>query len=126
VGKDLSRFKDGEGNGHYENRDFRELGKSSGADYLVVIKLDSYGPYCHFIDLYNDYVEVQAQAQAELIDAKTNRILWKTGYSQGGFRKAVQATTYRPDQIPVIIDAQRKLLSEAARSLSEELFTSRP
>ena len=123
VEKDLPHFKDGMGNGRYENRDFRELGGSSGADYIIVIKLGSYGPSCHFIDFYNDYVEVRAQAQAELIDAKTNLILWKTGYSEGDFRKPVDATTYGPDQIPIIIDAQKKLLSDAAVSLYKDFFS---
>ena len=123
VEKDLPHFKDGMGNGRYENRDFRKLGESSGADYIIVIKLGSYGPSCHFIDFYNDYVEVRAQAQAELIDVKTNVILWKTGYSEGDFRKPVDATTYRPDQIPIIIDAQKKLLSDAAVSLYKDFFS---
>lgn len=121
--KEMPKFKDGTGNGQYETRDFRELGKSSGADYLILVKLDRYGPYCHFIDLYNDYVEVQAQAYAELLDAKTNRVLWRTGASQGDFRKAVNATTYRPDQTPIIMDEQKKLLGDAAASLAKDFFS---
>jgi hypothetical protein len=124
VKKDLPRFTGGKNEGPYEDRDFRETGKSSGADYLIVVYLIRYGPYAHYTDFYNDYVEVRVQAQAEMLDMKTNRILWRTGLSQGDFRKSVDATTYRPDETPIIIDAQKKLLSDAASSLASDFFSS--
>jgi hypothetical protein len=126
VVKDLPKFKDGNDEGIFEDRDFREKGSSVHADYILLVNLLYYGPYAHYFDFYNDYVEVRVQIRAELLDTKTNRIVWRTGYKEGDLRKAVDATTYRPDQIPVIIDAQNELLNEAAMALSREFFPSRP
>jgi hypothetical protein len=124
VVKDLPKFKEGSGEGIYADRDFREVGRSVHADYLLLIDLVRYGPYAHYLDLNNDYMEVRAQTRAELLDAKTNRILWRTGYKEGDHRKAVNAIASRPDQIPAVIEAQKDLLSEVARALSREFFSS--
>jgi len=121
--KQLPRFKDGGDEAPYEGKDYRELGKASNADYLVLVELVRYGPYCHYIDLYNDYLEVQVHARAVMLDAGTNRILWRTGWSQGDFRRAVDAAPYRPDKTPAVIDAQKALLGDAAASLARELFS---
>jgi hypothetical protein len=123
---DLPRFKDSNGEGIYECRDFRETGSSVHVDYILLVELTRYGPYVHYVDFYNDYVEVRAQIRARLLDAKTNRIVWRTGYKQGDMRKPVDASTSRPDQIPAILDAQNGLLNEAAGVLSREFFSSRP
>jgi len=125
VKKDLPGFK-GSGEGVYETRDFRGYGSDVHADYLLLIDLVRYGPYVHYIDMVNDYMEVRAETRAELVDAKTNRVLWRTGYREGDHRKAVNATTTRPDQIPTVIDAQNELLNEVARAISREFFSTRP
>lgn len=125
VVKDLPRFEGG-GEGSFETRDFREYGGSAHADYILLIDLVRYGPYVHYLDLVNDYMEVRAETRAELLDAKTNRVLWRTGYKEGDHRRAVKASVSRPDQIPAVIDAQNDLLNEAARALSREFFSTGP
>jgi len=126
VAKDLPRFKESNGEGIFEDMDFREVGSSVDADYILLIDLVRYGPYVHYLDLVNDYMEVRAETRAELLDAKTNRVLWRTGYKEGDHRKAVNATTTRPDQIPFIMGAQNDLLNDVARSLAREFFSTRP
>jgi len=51
------------------------------------------------------------------------RIIWRTGWSQGDLRKEVNASCFRPDQIPVIVDALKGLLTDAAPSLSRDFFS---
>jgi hypothetical protein len=121
--KQLPRFKGESKNGPFASRDYRDRARGAAVDYLIVIELENYGVYCHYIDLYNDYVEARAHARAELVDAATNRIIWRTGWSQGDFRKEVNASCSRPDQIPVIVDALNGLLTDAASSLSRDFFS---
>ena len=119
----IPKFKGIHAFGTYEERDYREFGKDASADYLMLIELVSYGPACHYIDINSDYTEVRAHAQAELLDVKTNQVLWRTGWSQGDFNKSVDASCSRPEQIPIIMDALKNLLGDAASSLSHDFFT---
>jgi hypothetical protein len=119
----IPKFKGIHAFGTYENRDYREFGKDAAADYLILTELVSYGPACHYIDINSDYTEVRAHAQAELLDVETNHILWRTGWSQGDFIKPVDASCSRPEQIPIIMDALKNLLGDAASSLSHDFFS---
>ncbi|HVN72149.1 MAG TPA: hypothetical protein VMU10_09025 [Desulfomonilia bacterium] len=120
--KAIPTFKGVQDKDTYESRDFRAFGKAQGADYLVLIELTSYGPACNYIDLNSYSAEVRAHARAELLDVSTNRILWRTGWSQGEFQKTVNASCSVPEQIPVIMDAQKRLLDDAADALSRDFF----
>ncbi|HOW34092.1 MAG TPA: hypothetical protein PLN32_06505 [Methanoregulaceae archaeon] len=113
-GRDIREF--------YERTDFRGLAKSYGADYLIVIDLVRYGPYCHYVYAYNDHMAVEARVRAELIDASTNRVLWRTGGKKYDFSRPVNASCGNEDDIPVISEALRSLLEKAARSLSRDFF----
>jgi len=119
----IPKFKGIHASGTYENRDYREFGRDLAADYLILIELVSYGPACHYIDINSDYTEVRAHAQAELLDVKTNHILWRTGWSQGNFIKPLDASCSRSDQIPIIMEALKNLLGDAASFLSHDFFS---
>jgi hypothetical protein len=106
----------------FERTDFRGLGTTYGADYLIVIDLVRYGPYCHYVYAYNDHMAVEAQARAELIDAKTNRILWRTGGKQYDFSRPINASCGNEDDIPIISYALRKLLENTAKAISRDFF----
>ncbi len=118
----LPRFGGWDMGRSYEETDFRGLGKSFGADYLVVVHLVRYGPYCHYVHAYNDRMAVEAQVHAELIDAKTNRILWRTGGKRYDFSSPVNASCGNEEDIPVISEALRDLLGNAAQTLSRDFF----
>lgn len=108
--------------GLYEKTDFRDLARTYGADYLIVVDLVRYGPYCHYVHTYNDHMAVEARVCAELIDAKTNRILWRTGGKKYDFSRPVNATCGNEDDIPAISEALRSLLEDAAKALSRDFF----
>ncbi|HQI01878.1 MAG TPA: hypothetical protein PLA18_11420, partial [Deltaproteobacteria bacterium] len=86
------KFREWDMRRSYEKTDFRGLGKTYGADYLIVVDLVRYGPYCHYVYAYNDHMAVEVQVRAELIDARTNRILWRTGGKKYDFSSPVNAS----------------------------------
>lgn len=123
VGREcFPKFGERSVRGTYEKTDFRRLGTFYGADYLVVIDLVRYGPYCHYVYAYNDRMAVQAQVRAELIDAKTNRVLWRTGGKEYDFSKPLNASCSNEDDIPLISAALKGLLDDTAKTLSRDFF----
>jgi hypothetical protein len=107
----------------YPAVDYRYLGKSCGAHLLMVIELLDFGPYCHYIHATNDYTQVRVEARVSLIDVATNRILWKIGKGRGAFRRDVEASCGKEEEIPVIMAAMDKLLSQASTALYLEFFS---
>jgi hypothetical protein len=122
AARGLPVFKGGSQKKLYPAVDYRYLGKGCGADFLMVIELEDFGPYCHYTYASNDYTEVRAEAEASLIDTNTNRILWKTGRGRGKFRKEVEASCGREEHIPIITGALDELLSQAASALYLDFF----
>lgn len=120
--RSLPEFSGGLAEYGYAGADYRGLGRDYGADYLVVVRLVRYGPYCHYIYAYNDYVAVEAQAGAELIDTRTNRILWRAGISQDRFKRTIDASCGDEEQIPIISQALKNLLSDIAENLARNFF----
>lgn len=118
----LPMFKSGLGRKLYPAVDYRYLGRSRGADCLVVIELKDFGPYCHYIYAANDRTEVRAEATVSLIDAATNRILWKTGKGRETFRRSVKAQCGNEEEIPVILTALDELLDKAVDGLYLDFF----
>jgi hypothetical protein len=106
----------------YPAYDYRYLGQAHGADFLVVIDLKSYGPYCHFIYATNDYMEVRAQASVQLIDVSTNRILWQTARGRGSFRAPVEASCGKEEEVPVIIRELDNLLKQTSDAMYLDFF----
>jgi len=123
--KSLRGFKGGGGDAVYESKDFRDLAKTLGADFLIIIRLKHYGTLCRYIDLNNYEVEVYAEVKAEMIEAATNRVLWRTGGSEGRFSRTVNATCARPDHTPIIFDGLKALLGDAAKETAGQFFSSK-
>jgi hypothetical protein len=122
----LPFFKGGLRDAVYENRDFRNFGKSVKADYIVVIHLKNYGIICRYIDLNNYDVEVYADVNALMIEVATNKVLWRTGMAEGAFTRTVNATCSRPDHTPIILDGLKALLGEAAKGIAGHFFSPKP
>lgn len=118
--KDIPRSESGGTPAPMENRDYRDLGRACSADYLMVIELASYGPYCHYVHAYNDHMSVDAQVRAELIDAGTNQVLWR---EIRDFKRPVQASCSNQDHIPIITGALKTLLSDAALLIPQSFFS---
>lgn len=123
VKKDIPNEEAEDKAGPLDGRDFRNIGKFQAADYLMVIELVSFGPYCHYIYAYNDHMSVDALVRAELIDARTNRVLWREIRS---FNRPVKASCSNQDHIPIITRALRTLLSDAALLIPHYFFSSNP
>jgi hypothetical protein len=120
--RSLPEFKSGLNRKLYPAVDYRFIGKSRAADCLVVIELKDFGPYCHYIYATNDFTGVRAEASVSLIDAPTNRILWKTPGGRGEFRAPVEARCGSEEQIPVIMGALDELLYRVADRLYLDFF----
>jgi len=123
--KAMPGFKGGGGDAVYESKDFGDLAKTLGADYLIIIRLRHYGTLCRYIGLNNYEVEVYAEVKAEMIEAATNRVLWRTGGNEGRFSRTVSATCARPDHTPIILDGLKALLKDAAKETAGQFFPSK-
>jgi len=121
--KDIPKRGTMDRSGPLEGRDFRNFGRSRAADYLMVIELVSYGPYCHYVYAYNDHMSVDADVRAELIDARTNRILWREVKT---YNRPVNASCSNQDQFPIITRELRTLLSDMASQVPDSFFSSHP
>ncbi len=120
--KSLPRFNGKNGDGVYECRDFRDIGKSVGADYIILLGIKDYGTICRYVDLNNYDVEVFAQLKGFLVNTSTNRVMWRMGVSEAYFSRQVNALCSRPDHIPVIIDELKALIKDAAEDTSRKFF----
>lgn len=120
----LQQFRKSGSDGVYECRDYRGMGESMGADYLFIVRLEHYGTICRYIDLNNYEVEVYVEVRAQMIETATNRVLWRNGMSEGRFTRIVTADCSRPDQVPIILDALKSLLGDAAKEVSRQFFSS--
>jgi hypothetical protein len=123
VKKEIPKRETTDKAGPLEMRDFRKLGQARAADYLMVIELVNYGPYCHYVFAYNDHMSVDVDVRAELIDARTNRVLWRKVKT---FNRLVKASCSNQDHIPIITGALQTLLSDASLLLPYEFFSSNP
>jgi hypothetical protein len=120
--KQLPRFTRGNGNGIHESIDYREISRSAGADYLILMDLRHYGTICRYLGLNILEVDVYADIRGEMIEAATNRVLWRTGISDGYLTRTVNATSTQNDQIKIIFDGMDKLLLDAAKKTSQKFF----
>jgi hypothetical protein len=120
--KTLPRFNGKNGDGVYECRDFRDIGKSEGADYIILLGISDYGTICRYIDLNNYDVEVFVQLKGFLVNTATNRLMWRMGVPEAYMSREVHALCSRPDNIPVILDELKALLRDAAEETSRRFF----
>ncbi len=118
----LPRFKGDGPDAVYACKDFRDIGRAAHADYLIVLGLDNYGTMCRYIDLNNYDAEVYVHARGFMVDAASNRVLWRTGAFVGHLRRTVDALCSRPDHTPVILGELNALLKEAARVITRDFF----
>ena len=122
----LQPFRDGPGDAVYACRDYRELGRAAGVDYLIVAGLKRYGTTCRYVGMDDYAVEVYAGVRAQMIEVATNRVLWRTGAFDTSFNRTVNASCWRPDHTHVILDALKALLKEAATETAGRFFSPEP
>jgi hypothetical protein len=118
----LERFRNGPGDAVYASRDYRDLGRAAGADYLIVAGIERYGTTCRSFGMDDYEVEVYADVRAQMIEVATNRVVWRTGPLGGHFVRIVDASCARPDQTPAILDGLRAVLADAARETAGLFF----
>ena len=104
-------------------RDYRDVGTSAGADYLIVFDIRRYGAVCRYIDLNNYGVDVFVEPAAEMIDVSSNRVVWRTGAGYGSLSRLVDASCDRPDHIPIILDSLHDALDVAGQDLVKDFFS---
>jgi hypothetical protein len=118
----LPRFTGDRSDGTYENMDFSRISKSIGADYIILMDIKYYGMICRYLGLDLLGVDVYADIRGEMIEASTNRILWRTGLADGYLSRTVDVTSTQPDQIKTIFDGMDKLLIDASKNISQKFF----
>lgn len=119
---DVKQLPRGSSNGIQGSIDHREILRSANADYLILMDLRHFGTICRYLGLNLFEVDVYADIHGEMIEAATNRVLWRTGISDGYFTRTLNVTSTQGDQIQIIFGDMDKLLVDAAKKTSQKFF----
>ncbi|HUT72305.1 MAG TPA: hypothetical protein VMW89_16665 [Desulfatiglandales bacterium] len=110
----------------YPQHDYRPVGQRAGVDRLIVLQLTGFGTACLFMGTYPQGTQVKIQVRGEMIDVKTNKLLWRTEFAKGSFSRAVEGKCTDPADFPTIVEAVKQDVDKAVRFLYEDFFGERP
>lgn len=107
----------------YAGKDYRGICRAKGVDFLVILDVNKYGVYCGYVDDRNIYTHVRASLTGEMVDMKTNRLLWRSTYRVSRDRgdsllRCDRQETYQ--QIPVELGGA---VTDAAVHLADDFFS---
>jgi len=98
-------------------------------DYLIVLQLSDFGVSCIYMG-YQPHPQLPAQVQiqviGEMIDVKSNKVMWRNKFSEGSFTRYVAAKCTEPDDCPTIIDALNGEIDKGVIYLYEDFFGEKP
>ena len=110
----------------YPQHDYRPVGLRAGVDRLIVLQLTGFGTACLFMGTYPQGTQVKVQVRGEMIDVKTNKLLWRTEFAKGSFSRAVEGKCTDPADFPTIFEAVKQDVDRAVRFLYEDFFGEKP
>ncbi len=111
--------------GRADKKEYSSIVLKSGVDRFILLQLGGFGVSCIFMGTKphpNLKTQVQAQVIGEMIDVKSNKVLWRNKFSEGSFRRYVDAKCTEPDDYSIIIDAIRDEIDKGVVCLYEDFF----
>ena len=122
--KELPRYTP-PASGH-AGKDYRGIPQADGLDLLIVLNVKRYGTYCGYLDDHNIYSDMLATLTGEMIDLKTNRILWRFTYRTGRETGSSSSRCDDPGTYPYILEELGTALVEAAGNVADDFFSGAP
>jgi len=119
--KGIPRYTPSE-SGH-ARRDYRGIYRVQGLDLLIVLNVMRYGTYCGYLDGHNIFTDVTATITGEMVDLKTNRILWRSKYMAGRQQGSASTRCDDPGTYSQIIKDLGSAFVESAVNVSNDFFS---
>jgi hypothetical protein len=110
----------------YAVKDYRKTPGVQGLDLLVILNVQRYGVYCYYLDSHNIYTDVNVELAGEMVDLKTNRLIWRSPFRDGRIKRTVSCKCEDPGSYPLIIEELGSALGEAAANVADDFFSSAP
>ncbi len=110
----------------YAKKDYRGVMPARGLDRIIVLQVRFSGVYCHYTGRTNDLTEAAVTVRGEMVDLKTNRLLWRSSDTEGTIRKSVACSCESPADKACILDELNGLFEDAADVLADDFFADAP
>ena len=110
----------------YADKDYRNIPGMQGLDLLVILNVQKYGAYCYYVDYLNTYTDVNVELAGEMVDLKTNRLMWRSPFMPGRIKRTVPCMCEDPGTYPQILEELGSAMSEAAARIADDFFSSAP
>ena len=102
---------------------YRGIPQADGLDLLIVLNVKRDGTCCGYLDDHNIYSDVTATLSGEMIDLRTNRLLWRSTYRTGRVTGSSSSRCDDPDTYPRIRGELGSALVEAAGEVANDFFS---
>lgn len=110
----------------YADKDYRNIPGVQGLDLLIILNVQRYGTYCYYVDYLNIYTDVIVELAGEMVDLKTNRLLWRSPFMPGRLKRTVSCMCEDPGTYPRILEELESALGEATSRIVDDFFSSAP
>ena len=110
----------------YPPKDYRPVGRKAAVDRLIVLQLSGFEVSCLFMGTYPQGTQINVQVRGEMIDVKFNKLLWRTQFAEGSFRRAVVGKCTEPADFPSIISSIMEDINKGVIFLYENFFGEKP
>ena len=104
-------------------KDYRRIPGVEALDLLVILNVQRYGVYCYYLDSHNIFTDVNVELAGEMVDLKTNRLLWRSPFRPGRVKRASSCRCTDPGRYPVMADELGSALVEAAAGVADDFFS---
>jgi hypothetical protein len=121
----LPKFKGPNDQKRYFDRDVRSIASTSGSDMLLLITVLRYGTlrkYYGFIPLGEPKALFDVRGQ--MIDLKTNELLWETSTTENEATVAVNGEWSQPPEYPNLVTALQEAVPKSMSHLERRFFAS--
>jgi hypothetical protein len=112
--------------GRADKKEYISIALKFEVDRLILLDLNRFWASCIYSGTYPQMTKANAQVVGEMIDVKSNEVLWRNKFSEGTFDSDVVAKCTEPDDFPMIIDAIRGEIDKGVVYLYEDFFGERP
>lgn len=110
----------------HARKDYRGMSQAKGLDLLIVLNVQKYGTYCGYLDQRNISTGVTAAITGEMVDMRTNRLLWRRAHRAGWDCESASSGCDEPETYPQILKELGNALSEAAAGAADDFFSGAP
>ncbi len=110
----------------YADKDYRDIPGVRGLDLLIILNVKKYGSYCYYVDGLNIYTDVIVELAGEMVDLRTNRLMWRSPFMPGRLKRTVSCMCEDAGTYPQILEELGGALDESAARIADDFFSSAP